>query len=55
MSKSRAGAAHAAGHEKWREIGTLRARRRRRVSTVKRNVFQIWCFFISRHSVVRLT
>ena len=36
-------------------MGKIDDGRRRRVSAVKHGLFQIWCFFIRRHNVVRLT
>ena len=54
-SNTEAASAHGVAHEKWRKLREDGEWSCSRVSGVKRATFQIWCFFISRHSVVRLT
>jgi hypothetical protein len=50
-----AASAHVAAREKWRKTAAGGAEAWAGVSAMKRGMFQMWCFFISRQSVVRLT
>src|SRR5262249_28593676 len=53
-SKRQAVSAHGAWPGNAPETRHVPGRRRVRVSSVKRAMFQIWCFFMSRQRVVRL-